>query len=122
LHSDEEAFVRHLLDRCVLSCTQRDRAVEVGAWPDAIVDALSNRIESLDPGANVSFALQCPGCGAQWLAPLDCGQLVWQKVQAAAERLLLDIDALARAYGWTEPDVLALSPVRRAAYVQMIAS
>jgi hypothetical protein len=44
---------------------------------------------------------------------------LWQKVQLAAERLLLDIDTLARAYGWTESDVLRLSPVRRAAYVQM---
>ena len=120
--SDEDAFVRRLLERCVLSCSRHGERVEPDAWPDGIVDALSNRIESLDPGASVSFALRCPACGAQWRAPLDCAQLVWQKVQAAAERLLLDIDALARAYGWREPDVLALSPVRRAAYVQMIAS
>jgi hypothetical protein len=121
-HSDEEAFVHRLLEQCVLACSRHGEAVAPHAWPPAIVDALSNRIESLDPGANVSFALQCPGCEAHWRAPLDCGRLVWQKVQAAAERLLLDIDALARAYGWTEPDVLALSPIRRAAYVQMIAS
>jgi hypothetical protein len=33
---------------------------------------------------------------------------------------LLDVDALARAYGWSEPQVLALSATRRAAYLQLI--
>lgn len=117
---DDDAFVRRLLERCVLSCTQAGQEVPSSEWPDAVVDALSQQIEALDPGASVSFALRCPQCATQWRAPLDCGQLVWQKVQMAAERLLLDIDVLARAYGWTEPEVLSLSAVRRAAYVQMV--
>jgi hypothetical protein len=119
VNPDEDAFVRRLLERCVLSSTRHGERVEARVWPESIVDALSNRIEALDPGASISFALSCPACASAWRAPLDCGQLLWQKVQLAAERLLLDIDTLARAYGWTESDVLRLSPVRRAAYVQM---
>jgi hypothetical protein len=79
-------------------------------------------MEALDPAASVSFALTCPQCATHWDARLDLGHLVWQKVQAAAERLLLDIDTLARTYGWTESEVIGLSPTRRAAYVQMAAS
>ena len=45
--------------------------------------------------------------------------VLWQKVRAGAERVLLDIDMLARSYGWTEREVLRLSPLRRAAYLQM---
>jgi hypothetical protein len=41
------------------------------------------------------------------------------KAAGRAERLLLDIDTLARNYGWSESEVIALSPTRRAAYVQM---
>jgi hypothetical protein len=88
--------------------------------PAQVLDALSQHMESLDPGATVSFALECPQCGVLWQAPLDVGDMVWQKVRAAAERVLLEIDALARAYGWTEREVLRLSPVRRAAYLQMV--
>ena len=88
--------------------------------PMPVLDALSRHMEALDPGAGVSFALVCPQCGTCWDAQLDVGELVWQKLRAAAERLLLDVDALARAYGWTEPEVLRLSPVRRAAYLQMV--
>jgi hypothetical protein len=122
--SDEmirDDFVRHLLDRCVLSCTREGESVPVRKLPVPVLEALSLRMETLDPCASVSFALECPQCATGWNAPLDVGQMVWQKVQAAAERLLLDVDALARCYGWTEPEVLSLSPLRRAAYLQLAA-
>lgn len=117
---NDDDFVLQLLERCVLACTRDDASIPVGALPDAVLDALSQRMEALDPAATVSFAVECPQCDAQWEARLDVGQLVWQKVQAAAESLLLDIDALARAYGWTEGEVLRLNPLRRAAYLQMV--
>lgn len=115
-----EDFTQLLLDRCVLACTREGNYVSVRQLPAPVLDALSQHMETLDPGASVSFALECPHCDTHWNAPLDVGQLVWQKVQAAAERLLLDVDALARSYGWTEPEVLSLSPLRRAAYLQMV--
>jgi hypothetical protein len=118
----EDEFVWQLLDRCVLACTRDGAGVPVRELPPPVLDALSQRMEALDPGASVSFAVTCPQCEARWLAPLDAGQLVWQKVQASAERLLFDVDALARAYGWSEAEVLGLSPLRRAAYLQMVTS
>jgi hypothetical protein len=33
---------------------------------------------------------------------------------------LLEVHALASHYGWTEPDVLALPPARRRAYLEMV--
>ena len=38
-----------------------------------------------------------------------------------AGRMLLDIHALARAYGWSESDILALPPRRRQAYLELVA-
>lgn len=115
-----EDFVRLLLDRCVLACTREGTDVPVRQLPEPVLDALSQRMETLDPGASVSFALDCPQCATHWQAPLDVGEMLWRKVRAAAERVLLDIDVLARSYGWTEPEVLRLSPLRRAAYLQMV--
>jgi hypothetical protein len=111
-----------LIERCVLSCSHEGESVPVGQLPVEALDALSRHMEMLDPCATVSFALECPQCATGWNAPLDVGQMVWQKVQAAAERLLLDVDALARSYGWTESEVLSLSPRRRAAYLQLVAA
>lgn len=119
---DEDAFTQALLDRCVSSCTLAGATVPTHEVPAPVLDALSQHMEMLDPGASVSFALACPQCAARWQAPLAIGELVWQKVRAAAERVLLDIDMLARAYGWTEREVLGLNPLRRAAYLQMVTS
>jgi len=119
---DEDDFARRLLLRCVLACTRDGHAVPPDALPPEALDALSQELEALDPSASVSFLLSCPACQRPWDARLDLAQLVWQKLQVAAERLLLDIDMLARHYGWTERDVLALSATRRAAYVQMAAT
>lgn len=121
-HDAEDAFARHLLERCVLTCTCDGLPCAPRDLPLAVLDTLSQRMEALDPAASVSFALACPQCTTHWDARLDLGQLVWQKLQAAAERLLLDIDTLARTYGWTESEVIGLSPTRRAAYIQMAAS
>jgi hypothetical protein len=117
---DPDCFARLLLERCVLGCRREGAAVATAALPPEVLDALSVHMETLDPGASLSFALACPQCQARWQAPLDIGDALWQKVQAAAERLLLDIDLLARSYGWTESEVLRLSPLRRAAYLQMV--
>lgn len=114
-------FVRTLLERCVLSCERDDHApVAVAALPAAASEAISRRLEEIEPGASVSFALGCPECSASWNAPMDCGAVLWSELGAYAERLLLDVDALARAYGWSEGEVLALSPTRRSAYLQLV--
>jgi hypothetical protein len=120
-HADRDEFVRTLLRRCVTRCERDDgEPCDAANMPASVADALSRRMESLEPGAAVSFDLTCPECGAQWNAPMDCADVVWSELQARAERLLLDVDALARAYGWSEPQVLALSATRRAAYLQLI--
>jgi hypothetical protein len=114
----EESFLV-LLERCVVSASRGNDIVSPKLLPEPVMRALSDRMEELDPGASISFALECPDCSTKWDALLNLGTLLWAKVQNSAERLLLDIDALARAYGWTEPDILRLSPLRRAAYLQL---
>ena len=77
-------------------------------------------MEEFEPGASLSFDIACPDCGERWSAAMDVGDVLWSELQSRAERLLLDIDVLARAYGWSEPQILALSPIRRAAYLQLL--
>jgi hypothetical protein len=84
------------------------------------LDELDAYLERLEPGAIVSFALRCPACDHGWSAAIDVGEALWAELQHAAERFLIEVDALARAYGWTERDVFHLSPTRRAAYLQLV--
>lgn len=116
----DAAFARVLLERCVLDCQHQGAGVPVAQLPSDVLAALSDHMEALDPVASVSFELACPDCDMHWQAPLDLGEALWRKLRNAAEHLLLDVDTLARAYGWNEREVLRLSPLRRAAYLQMV--
>lgn len=119
--SDASGYVSTLLACCVSRCERDDgEPCPPEDLPASVANALSRRMEELEPGASVSFDLACPECDAQWTAPMDVGEVLWAELQSRAERLLRDIDALARVYGWTEPQVLALSATRRAAYLQLV--
>ena len=72
-----------------------------------------------DPLAEVLVDIACPACGEAFVADLDVAQFVWAEVRARALALLRDVDALARAYGWTEEQVLALGDTRRDAYLEL---
>ncbi|MET3994444.1 hypothetical protein AB7Z32_12305 [Bradyrhizobium sp. 482_C4_N1_1] len=107
---DSAAAANLLLARCL------------GEAPPAAQDILHRveaELERCDPGAVLSFALDCPDCGHAWQALIDIAPAFWIEVQAAAERTLLEVDALAREYGWSEAEVLALPHTRRAAYLQL---
>ncbi len=111
---DLQAAARRLLEGC---CVARPAGDPVTAqWP-ARADAA---LEAADPLADPRLALSCPACGRHLDAVLDPGALLWDDVAAFARDLLGQVHALARAYGWTEPEVLALSPRRRAAYLELI--
>ena len=83
-------------------------------------DRIEAELERCDPGALIAFALDCPDCGHSWQAVIDIAPALWAEIQAAAERSLLEVDALAREYGWSEAEVLALPHARRAAYLQLV--
>ena len=106
---DAEAAERVLLERCAGSAelSPEERAAVVAAMAEA------------DPLAEVLVDVSCPVCGEDFVADLDIGAFVWADVRSRAQRLLLEVDALARAYGWTEAEVLALGERRRGAYLQL---
>jgi hypothetical protein len=109
-----------LLERCV-----RDRdghRVPVDSLTVAQRDAVDTDLERRNAAAAVVLRADCASCGADVTAALDPGVLLWQQVQAAAPILLTEIAALASAFGWTEDAVLALSPARRRAYLDLVAT
>jgi hypothetical protein len=64
--------------------------------------------------------LNCSSCGHKWEAPFDIVAFFWTEINAAAHGLLREVHALASAYGWTESEILALSPARRRCYLEMV--
>lgn len=116
---DPDRFVQHLLDRCVIGASEAGERRDARAMPWPLRQALSARMDALDPAAHLAFDVACPNCRERWSAAFDPGSALWSLVQDEAEELLLDIDALAQRYGWSEARILALPPLRRRAYLQL---
>jgi hypothetical protein len=110
---DRDSAARSLLALCVSPARPAE------SFDAHALTELGTHLENLDPGAMVSFALLCPACRHSWSATVDVGDALWGELQRAAEKVFVDIDVLARAYGWTESDVLGMSAIRRAAYLQL---
>lgn len=115
--ADEDEARRRLLARLVSGVQHDGRPAEVAALPAEVVDALDAAMAEADPQAALTMALACPACGHAWVAPLDLGAFVWAEFDAWAQRTLLEVHQLALRYGWSEPEVLALPPARRARYL-----
>lgn len=109
---DPAAAETALLQRCVSG--------DVDNLPPSVVAAVEAAILDADPQADVRIALTCEPCGHRWSAALDIGAFVWARLAAWARRCALEVHALARAYGWREADILAMSPWRRGLYLELV--
>jgi len=107
-----------LLELCCEVTGPRDEGA--GNAPIELVERIEAALADADPLAEITVGLGCPECAAVFDADVDPIAFVWREVQARARGLLREVDALARAYGWTEADVLALSEQRRAAYLEIV--
>jgi len=115
-----EAGRRLLLSRCVQT-VQRDAADQsIDALPDEVSDTLVAHMAQADPQADVQFDLNCPVCAHHWAAAFDVMAFLWNEIDRWAQRMLREVHLLASAYGWTEADILSLSPSRRRAYLNLI--
>ncbi len=106
---------RDLLLRCILSPPASGEQ-----WSDEVLNLLESRMAQADPQANIQLALGCPACGNSWLALFDIVGYFWREIDTWARRVLRDVHTLASAYGWSEAEILALSPWRRQFYLDAV--
>jgi hypothetical protein len=119
--SAEPSDIRgNLLRRCVTDLRRGGERETVDKMPEELVEAIGERMERADPQAEVRLNLVCPSCGQEWSMLFDIAQFFWGEINARAYRLLYEVHRLASAYGWSEADILALSPWRRQAYLEMV--
>ncbi|HKS24462.1 MAG TPA: phage baseplate protein [Thermoanaerobaculia bacterium] len=109
-----------LLTACIVRAERGGVAIDVASLPGEIGDAVAARMGELDPQADVAFDVSCPSCAHAWREPFDVLTFLWSEIAAHARRLLGDVHLLASAYGWSESDILGMSPQRRAVYIGML--
>ncbi|SED47957.1 hypothetical protein [Streptomyces melanosporofaciens] len=115
-----------LLARCLVSVHRAGQPVPadrlpVAELPEPVQRKLAEAAERADPAADVTLNVACPECGEATRAELDIASYLWAELDHWARDLLLDVHLLATAYGWSEPQILALSPLRRRYYLELCA-
>jgi hypothetical protein len=117
--TDATAARLGLLERCVAEARCGDDAVAVSALPATLLEAVEREMERRDPHAAVDLELRCAACLHSWSMHFDVGAFLWDELDREARRLLHEVAALARAYGWAEADVLRLGRQRRRFYIEL---
>lgn len=105
-----------LLQHCILEVQPGTAA----ALPEHVTTALMQRMSEEDPQADIRMLLTCPACSHEWEALFDIASYLWSEVHQWAIHLLQEVSLLARAYGWSERDILNMSAQRRQFYLEMI--
>ncbi|MGW6736453.1 T4 family baseplate hub assembly chaperone [Streptomyces sp. NPDC055013] len=110
-----------LLARCLVSAARAGTAVPAEDLPVPVQRRIAEAVEAADPGADVTLNIACPECGEATRAELDIASYLWTELDSWARDLLLDVHLLATSYGWSEPEIMALSPLRRRYYLELCA-
>jgi hypothetical protein len=109
-----------LLKRCVTRVSRAGGVASLDDLPAHAVAAIVRRMGELDPQADIALDIGCPSCAHAWREPFDVVTFLWSELSAWARRQLGEVHLLASAYGWSESDILRLSPARRQIYLEMV--
>lgn len=125
--TDADQARAQLLNRCIRSITRtaenKVESVNLDGdcqLPASLQEAITKCMAEADPQANIQLALTCPDCGHAWSAAFDIVTYLMEEIYRWAKLMLREIHTLARAYGWCEADILAMTSVRRRAYLELL--
>lgn len=111
---------RTALRSCIIEFDPVQASNSYDELPDELFISLERRLAAADPFAELLFDMACPVCGHIWAAVFDIASFFWTELAAHATRLLQEVHQLARAYGWREAEIIALSARRRSFYLDLV--
>lgn len=114
----QEPQINDLVKRCVLHARGPDgQALSVDQLPEQIVRSVVEMMAKHDPGAHTTVGIRCP-CGQAWVDEVDIRSVLWTDLTDWAGRTLNEVQLLARTYGWSEREILAMGAWRRRWYAE----
>lgn len=109
-----------LLECCLFSASSNGQPCTVNKLPEQILVKVEAAMSEADPQADVQLDLFCPACQRNWLATFDIASFLWNEINVWAQRILNEVHLLAKAYCWSETDILAMTPTRRRFYLERV--
>jgi hypothetical protein len=123
VQAGERDAAPQLLNLCLVGREAAEGLEDTGpakAWSEEELELIGSRLAQADPLAEILLDFQCPACQESFEEALDLASFFWSELEGRARRLLLDVHALASAYGWSEAEILALSQPRRNFYLRQV--
>jgi hypothetical protein len=118
----EQKSARRLLEACLTALFDaQGRAVAREDLPEDCEAELAEKLLALDPLAECRIAVQCPHCAQSFETLLD-GYALLKGAFGSSTALYGDVYRMARAYHWSEADILALPLAKRAQYLAIAAA
>ncbi len=118
--------VERALARCgpdeALSVLVRETALaesgprDIEAFTEGDFTAIEAALDDASPDISDQITTHCPTCEEETVARLDPLDFAFPTTKG----LFRDIHDIAKGYGWSEPDILALPSPRRRIYAEMI--
>src|SRR5262249_55823011 len=115
-----ESLRRELFERCILSVSQEGIECRPKEVPEEVVSVVARQLAESDPQGDTRLTLTCPECGTESKTVFDLAAFFWTEIEAWARRIVVEVHCIASAYGWSESDILSLSPFRRRRYLNLV--
>jgi hypothetical protein len=109
-----------LLERLMISCSYHGEPVSACDLPEATLELVEDRLGAADPQGDIQLNLACVACEKHNRTLFDIASFLWNELDVWAIRMLREIHELARAYGWSEREIVTMSSWRRRCYLEML--
>lgn len=117
---DIESAKEVLIKRCIMKICQGEIEKTHDQLPGDVMDAVLRLMDEADPFADIHLNLKCPACNYEWPEKFDICSFFWNEIESWANHTLDEIHLLARAYGWSESEILSIGARRRQLYLERV--
>lgn len=109
-----------ILNQCLIELTKDDQKISPSELPEEIKLKLSCDMSIKEPATESVIDLVCKDCNYSWTQIMDIASFLITEINFYAKNILRDVHQLASAYGWSESEIIGMSPQKRNWYLNAI--
>jgi hypothetical protein len=91
-----------------------------GPLSEKVMAAVSQKLQEVDPLADIVLDIACPSCGASFQTPFDVEAFFLEEISLRSRQLEQEVHWLAFHYHWSEESILSLTASKRRRYIELI--
>jgi len=107
-----------LVRNCIIS--SKPQLSSMDTLDKEFLTKLSNKLEEIDPQANLLLDLECPACNDSFQVSFDVEDFILNEINMRQKQLEHEVHLLASIYHWSERSILSIPLGRRKRYVDLI--